>query len=209
MAGYIIGLVIGVIIFLLQNFKPTSNSFRVLFLILTIAFIWGISYANLGYWNIAVIPIGVIFLCFIAAFIFPYGAQSAKTEYDAINGRNYFAEMNENDKIGRIYPPMFKQTYDRIMSGILSHIVSSQSELQELGNLLYSKNFYPISSHTKKEVLQHIRQSIETVASFSPHGKSIQIKAEQNIEHIFNTFVSVMAIHEEATREKNEIMDTK
>ncbi|MBQ3324242.1 MAG: hypothetical protein IJG81_05305 [Muribaculaceae bacterium] len=61
MAGYIIGLVIGLLIFLLQNFKPTSNSFRVLSLILTIAFIWGISYANLSYWNIAVIPFGVIF----------------------------------------------------------------------------------------------------------------------------------------------------
>lgn len=209
MAGYFIGLVIGVVIFLLQNFKPTSNSFRVLFLILTIAFIWGISYANLSYWNIAVIPLGVIILCFISAFIFPYGANAAKTEYETINGQNYFAELNDNDIIGRINPPMFKQTYDRIMSGILSHIVSSQSEFKELGYLLYSKNFYPISCHTKAEVMHHIRQSIETIANSSRHGNSIRIKAEKNIEHIFNTFVSVMSIHEEATREINEIKETK
>ncbi len=201
MAGYIIGLVIGLLIFLLQNFKPTSNSFRVLSLILTIAFIWGISYANLSYWNIAVIPFGVIFLCFISAFIFPYGANAAKTEYETINGENYFVELNDNDKIGRINPPMFKQTYDRIMAGILSQIVSSQSEFKELGNLLYSKNFYPISSRTKAEVMHHIRQSIETTASSSNHGNLIRIKAEQNIEQIFNVYVSVMSIHEEATRE--------
>lgn len=201
MTGYIIGLVLGILVFLFQNLKPTSIAFRVLFLILTIAFLWGISCVKLSYWNIAIIPIGVLVLCFISAFIFPYGAYAAQNEYEAINGCNYFAELKDNDKIGRINPPMFKQSYDRIMAGILSQVVSSQSELQELGNLLYSKNFYPISAHTKTEVLQHIRQSIETAASSSRHGNSIRMKAEKNIEQIFNTYVSVMAIHEEATRE--------
>lgn len=153
----------------MQNFKLTSFSFRVLFLILTVAFMWGISYANLNYWNIVIIPIGVTVLCFISAFIFPYGAKSAITEYETLKGRNYFAELKDNDKIGKIEPPMFKQTYDRILAGILTQIVSSQSELQELGNLLYSEKFYPISSHTKIEVLQHIRQSIEIVARSSRH----------------------------------------
>ena len=200
MIGYIIGLVLGIIIYLLQNFKPTSAGFRILFLILTIAFMWSIYYAHLDYWNIAVIPLGVIFLCFISAFIFPYDAYSAINEYEIVNGENYYAELNDNDKIGKINPPMFKQTYDRIIAGLLTQIVSSESELQELGNLLYSDNFYPISSHTKKEVVKHIRQSIETIASSSSNGNSIRIKAENNIQNLFNAYVSVMAIHEEATR---------
>ena len=58
MIGYIIGLVLGILVFLFQNFKPTSYGFRVLFLLLTIAFLWGVSYAHLGYWLILVMPIG-------------------------------------------------------------------------------------------------------------------------------------------------------
>ena len=87
MVGYIIGIILGVIIFLLQNFKPTSIGFRIAFFILTIAFIWGISYAQLGYWNILVIPLGIMVLCFIAALCFPYGGNSAKNEYMYINNQ--------------------------------------------------------------------------------------------------------------------------
>lgn len=208
MTGYIIGIILGIIVFLMQNFKPTSVGFRLLFLILTIAFMWVMYYVNISYWNIAAIPLGVVLLCFILAFIFPYGGNSAISEYESINGRNYFAELSDNDRIGRINPPMFKQTYDRIIGGILSKIVFSQSEFQELGNLLYRENFYPISSHTKKDVMQHIRNSIETVASSSKHGKIIRLNTEQYIEILFNAYVSVMAIHEEATRDI-ELMKNK
>ncbi len=205
MVGYIIGVVLGVIIFLLQNFKPTSIGFRIAFLILTIAFIWGISYAQLGYWNILVIPVGVFVLCFLAAFCFPYGGNSAKQEYMAINGQNYYKELQNGDQIGRIDVPGFKQTYDRILSGIIFQIATSEKDFQSLGEALYSKNFYPISIHTKDEIIQHIRWAIEKVANSSTDGNSIRSKAEDKIESIFNAYVSVMSIHEEATRNLEQL----
>ena len=200
MIGYIIGTVIGAIVFLMQNFKPTSLGFRIMFLIVSIAFIWGIFYAHLAYWNILVIPIGLMLLCFVSALCFPYRGSSAAMEYESVNGENYYAELQDIDTIGRINPSGFKQTYDRIMSGILFEIVNNQKDLQKLGNLLYSKNFYPISTHTKREVLQHINSCIEQMADSSRYGDTIRTKANDRIELLFNTYVSVMAIHEEATR---------
>ena len=205
MAGYIIGLVLGIIIFLQQNFKPTSNWFRIVFLILTVAFLWGIYYAHAGYWNILIIPAGVLVLCFISALCFPYGIASASTEYAVINGRNYYAELHDEDKIGRINPPGFKQTYDRIIVGILTQIVCTQNDLHRFGKLLYSKNFYPISSRTKEEVMKHINSVIYDVANSSKYGDEIRQKAQKNIEALFNAYVSVMAIHEEATLSIEEI----
>ena len=205
MTGYIIGLVLGIIVFLLQNFKPTSLWFRVSFLILSIVFLWGISYAHLGYWNILIIPLGELVLCFIAALCFPFSSSTAIMEYMTTNGRNYFVELNDGDRIGRINAPGFKQTYDRIIAGLLTKIVSNQDDFQKLGNLLYSKNFYPISSHTKAEVMQHIVSAITEVAETSTDGRNIQISARDNIEHLFNAYVSVMSIHEEATRQIDEL----
>ena len=205
MIGYIIGLILGVVIFVLQNLKPTSSWFRISFLVMTIAFLWCISYAHLGYWNIFIIPIGVFVLCFISALCFPYGSSSAHTEYMTVNGRNYFAELCDNDKIGRIDAPGFKQTYDRIIGGVLTQIVCTQDDFQKLGNKLYSKNFYPISIHTKAEVMKHLNSAIEEVALASKYGKSIQMKAEKNLELLFNAYISVMSIHEEATRRIEEL----
>lgn len=199
MACYIIGLVLGIVVFILQNLKPTSFWFRILFLILTVAFLWGISYAHLGFWNIFLMPIGVSFLCLISAFCFPYSSSDARKEYMAVNGRNYFVELKNEDCIGRIDAPGLKQTYDRIIVGILTKIVSTQDDFQKLGYLLYSKNFYPISTHTKEEVMQHILSSITEVAGTSVYGKKIQRRADDNIELLFNAYVSVMSIHEEAT----------
>lgn len=199
MSNYIIGVVLGVIVFLLQNFKPTSAGFRYMFLFVTIAFLWGIYYAHLGGWNILVIPIGETVLCFVSAFCFPYNNKSALMEYESVNGENYYANLSDEDLIGVISPGGFKQTYDRIMSGILFEIVNNQNELQEFGNLLYSKNFYPISIHTKREVMQHINSCIEEMANSSKHGNAIRSKSEERIEQIFNTYISVMSIHEEAT----------
>jgi len=207
MTGYIIGVVIGIIIFLLQNLKPTSIGFRILFLLLSIAFIWGIFYAHLGYWNILIIPIGEIALCFISAVCFPYGGKAATIEYEAINGENYYANLRDDDKIGNIQPPGFKQTYDRIMEGIIFKIVSTQNEFQYFRNLIYSKNFYPISIHTKAEVVQHLHSCIEKAANSSINGNTIRTKANERIELLFNTFVSLMSIHEEATRNLEEISE--
>ena len=205
MTGYIIGLVLGLLIFILQNLKPTSSWFRVLYLILTVAFLWGISYANAGYWNILIIPIGEIILCLIAAMIFPYSGKSASNEYMAINGRNYYAELNDNDKIGRIDAPGFKQTYDRIIAGIVGQITNNKDDLIRFGNLLYSKNFYPISNHTKKEIVLHINSVIGEVSKSSKNGVLIMKKAIENYEQLFNAYVSVMSIHEEATRQIEEL----
>ena len=205
MAGYIIGLVLGIIVFLLQNFKPTSNGFRILFLALTIAFFVVIEKAHLGYWNLLVIPIGIMVLCFVAAFIFPYHGPSAKNEYDSLNGRNYYDEIRDGDRIGRLKVPGFKQTYDRIMEGLLWDLVSSQSDLQRLMRSLYSKNFYPISEHTKNEIIQHITSSLNSVLPPSV----ITALGKDQFKRIFNTYVAVMSIHEDATRAIEEYNTNK
>ena len=205
MTGYIIGIVLGVVIFLLQNLKPTSSWFRISSFVMTITFLWCISYAHLGYWNIFIIPVGVSVLCFISALCFPYGISSAYNEYMTVNGRNYFAELCDDDKIGRTDAPGFKQTYDRIIGGVLTQIVCTQEDFQKLGNKLYRKNFYPISIHSKAEVRTHLYSAIEEVALASKHGKSIQMKAEKNFELLFNAYISVMSIHEEATRRIEEL----
>lgn len=205
MIGYIIGLVLGILVFLFQNFKPTSFGFRILFLLLTIAFLWGISYAHLGYWQILVMPIGETVLCLISAICFPYGGTSAQNGYEVINGRNYYAELRYDEKIGKISAPGFKQTYDRIISGILFKIVDSQEDLVRFGNLLYSKNFYPISIHTKNDVMDHINMVINETSRLSKNGDAIQKKARSCIELLFNAYVSVMSLHEEATDRINEL----
>ena len=205
MTGYIIGIVLGVLLFLSQYFKPTSKGFKSMYLITSIAFIWGFYYANLGYWHIVVIPVGEFILCFISACCFPYNGKSSLAEYEAVNGENYFARLQNEDRIGKIQPHGFKQTYDRIISGILSEIVNNPKELQEFGNLLYSKNFYPISTHTKEDILQHINACIEKIANTSKNGSTLRVKANLKVEQIFNAYVSVMSIHEEATKNIEQI----
>lgn len=200
MIGYIIGAILGILVFLWQYIKPVSAGFRFLLPIFTVAFIWGIYYARLGYLNIIAVPVGELILCFIVAFCFPYGANSALNEYMAINGRNYFSELKDEDLIGPIKAPGFRQSYDRIMGGILTQIVKTQDDFQKISNLLYSKNFYPISTHTKAEIIEHIHFAIDDTAKDSPNGMAIRINTEKNIELIFNTYVAVMSIHEEATR---------
>lgn len=200
MTGYIIGLVLGFIIFLLQNFKPTSVAFRVAYLLTSIVFIIGIYFASLGGWNVILIPLGEILLAFISAVIFPYDLYSATKEIQLTNSCDYYKELDSKDKIGRINPPGFKQTYDRILQGILSGIVSNEKDLQKLGNELYSKNFYPISEHTKEEVVQHIQTSISKTG-FESNDDNFLKKAIPQTSNIFNAFVSIMAIHEESTRE--------
>lgn len=71
MTGYIIGLILGIIVIIWQNLKPTSAGFRYMFLIVSAALMWGIYYAHLGLWNILVIPVALLMLCFISAFCFP------------------------------------------------------------------------------------------------------------------------------------------
>ena len=138
---------------------------------------------------------------------FPYGLTSARHEYMAINGRNYYIEFHDGDKIGRINAPGFKQTYDRIIEGILTYITSTPSDYQRFGYLLYGENFYPISTHTKNDIIQHINSVIAEVSNSSKYGTSIRIRALNNIELLFNAYVSVISIHEEATRRINESCD--
>lgn len=128
-----------------------------------------------------------------------------QNEYAAVNGNNYYDVFRDDDTIGRIDPPGFKQTYDRIIVGILTNITSNQADLHNFGNMLYSNNFYPISQHTKKEILQHINSVVAHVASISNDCNNIRLKAKPYIEPLFNAFISVMAIHEEATRRIEEI----
>lgn len=202
MAGYIIGIVLGIIVFLMQNLKPVTIGFRVSFFLLSIVFVWGIGKTDIGYWNLLVIPLGEMVLCFISAVLFPYHAPTARFEYDYINGDDYYLHLQKKDKIGRIDAPGFKQTYDRIIAGLLWDLTHNNAEHQELIRLLYSKNFYPISEHTKQEVINHILESIGAVVKPSV----FELLSEEQIRPIFNAYVSVMSIHEEATRgieEKN------
>lgn len=203
--GYIIGLLLGIVVLITQNMKPTSVGFRVMSLIVSVAYIWSIYYTHLGYWNLLAIPLGVFMLCFFSAFCFPYKGVSARYEYMYTNGRNYYAELKEDDVIGEIHAPGFKQTYDRIMEGIITEVVITPDDLKKLLNLLYSKNFYPISIHTKQEIMQHINNAVQRVSIESRFGDTIPLKVEDNIELIFNTYVSVMSIHEDATKRIEEL----
>lgn len=209
MAGYIIGLVLGLTVFLFQNFKPTSLGFRIMFLLTSFVYLWFMYKAQIGFWNIFIIPFGEMILCFCSAYVYPYGGKAASMEYESLNGQNYFAILQFDDKIGRINPRGLKQSYDRIMGGLLSDIANNKKELLILNSLLYSKNFYPISIHTKMEILQHIYDCIDKMAKISSHGDVIRIKASEKIELLFNTYVSVMAIHEEATRNIEELKKSK
>ena len=203
MTGYIIGLILGIVIFILQNLKPTSVGFRIASLLTTILFLWGIYYAHAGFWNILIIPIGVSVLCFISALIFPYMETSAMDEYAMVNGRDYYSELKDEEKIGKLLVPGFKQTYDRILCGTITGIVSTNEEFRQFAKSLYATNFYPISSHTKREVLSHIQSVIEDVANSSIRGEYIRTKGLKEIKILFNAYLSVMYIHEEAT---NNIM---
>lgn len=200
MPGYIIGFIIGFLLFLFQLFKPSSAGFRYLSIILFIAFSIAIYHAKLGGWNVLVFPVGSFLICVISAFIFPYAGKSAKEEYALVNPRDYYSELADDEKIGKIDVPYFKQTYDRIIIGLLTEMVTNHNDLQRLGSILYSKNFYPISEHTKHEIMQHIRFAIRETALNSNHGEYILEKSNAYIKDIFNAYVSVMSIHEEAKR---------
>lgn len=158
------------------------------------------SLVDAGLWHLLVMPLGEFAVCFISAILFPYNSFSAKTEYESVNGRDYYSELKDSDLIGRIKAPGFKQTYDRIIEGILFDLVTSGDELNRFGAKIYSKNFYPISSHTKSEVLAHLIDAIDEMSYNSAYGYSLNKRANKNIKLLFNSYVSVMSIHEEATR---------
>lgn len=200
MPGYIIGVILGVITFLYLNLRPTSMGFRVSFFCFSIIYLLVIGLARLGYWNILVIPAGEVILCYFSLFFFPYGPYSASTEYKNVNGVDYYSALSANDKIGAITAPGFKQTYDRIIAGYLYGLTVSQDEYELCASLLYSKNFYPISEHTKEEIENHVAAVVDMATRHRKAAKRVN-------ENLFNAYVCVMAIHEEATKELEKLQN--
>ena len=198
--GYVIGLILGIAVFIFQNFKPTSILFRVSFFVLSVVFFWSISFADVGFWNVFLIPFGESLLCFISAMIFPYSSSSARIEYMHVNGRDYYSELDKHERIGNLEVGAFKQTYERIIKGILLDIATTKDEFRRLKFMIYSNNFYPISLHTKSEVIAHLSNAIEYTSLTSNFGEQIKRKANKNFDLLFNAFVSLMSIHEEATK---------
>ena len=62
-------------------------------------------------------------------------------------------------------------------------------------------------NNTKNDIIHHINSVIAEVTNSSKYGTSIRIRALNNIELLFNAYVSVMSIHEEATRRFKESCD--
>lgn len=190
---------------LARRFSHPAVFFLVAFFCLS--FMFHIFYTtNISSSASSLIVVGVFFLSFFTyGYYSPRESSAAQNEYLAVNGRNYYLELHDEDMIGRIDAPGFKQTYDRIIAGVLTQIVRTKNDFQRFGSLLYSKNFYPLSNHTKNDVMQHINSVIAEVSRTSKDGNNIREKATSNLELLFNTYVSVMSIHEEATREIEEI----
>ena len=150
-----------------------------------------------GYWNILLILFGVAVLCYIAAKCFPSYNTPAQREYRIINGRNYYKKLRQEDLIGRIHAPGDKKSYYKIIHSILSDIACSTDELNELAFLLSTANFHPISEHTKQEVLLHIYSTINKALGKSKNREYISVKTKENIETLFNAYISAMSIREE------------
>jgi len=139
MIGYIVGLLLGIIVFLWQNFKPTSVGFRIMFLIVSIAFMWGIYYAHLGGWNVMVIPLGILILCFLSAFCFPlFKMQDLKkfvgNPIETINfegcmginlGDSWQFVLNRMLHLNLISQEKFKEYHDAYMEDGNSYLESS------------------------------------------------------------------------------------
>lgn len=203
--SHIIGSVIGVLILLMQIAKPVSNKFRLLSIILAVISIYYTSTLDIHIWNSILTPFLVLVSCFISAIVFPYTASNSYNDYNSINGEDYYDNLSMNDKIGMVNVPGIKQTYIRILDGIITSSCNTIKEYKTFKSCIMSKNLYPISEQTKAKVISHINESIKSACLNSNNYTNLYSKLKNKEQEIFNVYVSIMRIHEDATNTLKDI----
>lgn len=199
MVAIIIGSVISILILLVKQ-RGRNIKFRVLsFLICFISCFTLLILTNLEWWNVIVLPACTFVGIFISLIISPL---SVKEAFHSIPYKinDYYSELPNGEQIGTInYYYGFKQGYERFLKKILYAFTSSNEDTDRIMQNLYSNIYYPSSKILKETLVSHIHKSLDKVINESNYLTQMKINNPNIYAHVFNLFICILQINEEAT----------
>ena len=198
MVGIFIGLFLSIIFLIAKqsgrNIKFRVLSFSISFLICLIFLLL----TDLGWWNIIVLPILTLISVFVSLYIHPLTLKEAFDSKEVII-HDYYNELASEEQLCNIKTYGFKQGYERLLMKILYAFTSSNSDVEKIMSNLYSHIYYPISELRKETLESHVYKSLENVINESNYLRHAEIRGEAVYGHVFNIFLCILQINEEAT----------
>lgn len=155
---------------------------------------------KLGWWNIILLPLCTSMGIFISLLILPFTVKEAvevtKREAKCLD---IYSKLKDDDIIGKTEVFGIKQEYERDIQKLLYAITRSKKLTTQILVNLYTKIYYPISTITKKELKNHIIESINKVLIGNNIFENFEKESGDIYKEIFNIYLSILQIHEEAT----------
>lgn len=204
MTPTILGIIISVVFLVIKN-KGRNIKFKILSYSICIIFCLRILFTtNLGWWNVIVLPFSTCIGLFISLVIKPF------TVKEAVKTRNVYcldvySKLKDDDIIGKTETYGLKQTYERDLKKILFAFTSSNRDTEKILFNLYTRIYYPVSTIIKKELENHVKNSINKVVIGNRYLEKSLEKSQTIYKEIFNTFLSILQIHEIATDNINRL----
>lgn len=198
MMAIVIGIILSVLLLVIKQsgrvlrFKILSFSISaILCLILLIT-------TNFGWWYTVLLPLITFVGVFLSLFISPLTIEESinKSEMQIIDN---YSRLADSDQIGKIQTIGFKQGYERQLGKLLYSFTSSNDDSNKILKNLYSEIYYPSSTITKEKLANHIHISIDQVVNGNKYLEQSLHKSVNIYKHVFNIFVCILQINEEAT----------
>lgn len=198
MTTIIIGLFLSILLLIIKqsgrNVKFRVLSFSICFLIcLTI-----LLSTDLGWWNVIVLPICTLMGIFISLYFYPLTIKEAFDSREVII-HDYYNELAAGEQLRNIKTYGFKQGYERLLSKVLYGFTSSNSDTEKIKFNLYSNIYYPSSEVLKETLENHVHESLDNVINQRPYLRHIRRNNPDIYDYVFNIFVCILQINEEAT----------
>jgi hypothetical protein len=200
----IIGIILSILLLVIKQsgrvlkFKILSFSIcAILCLIILIT-------TNLGWWYTIILPLITFVGIFLSLFILPFTVEES-IENSVVQITDIYSMLADNDQIGKIQNIGFKQVYERQLGKLLYAFTSSVDDSNKILKNLYSEIYYPSSKITKEKISNHIHNSLDSVINGNKYLEQSLLKSANIYKQVFNIFVCILQINEEATDNLNRI----
>jgi uncharacterized protein (TIGR02145 family) len=163
---------------------------------------------NLGWWNIILLPVCTLIGTFISLLILPFTVKEA-VEITKRKAKclDIYSKLKDDDIIGKTETYGIEEEYESDMINLLLTLTRSNVNTTKIIFNLYLKKYCPISTITKKELKNHVKESINKVLMEKNIYENFAGESEIIYKEIFNLYLSILQIHEEI-KQKSEFKTT-